>query len=83
MGSIRNGARTFLRVMANACRLSHLPGFQAGVIKILGSDTAGSFFALWNPLCEFVDGLVSLDNWYNQKDYQNDDSDGEDAGVPA
>lgn len=83
MGLTRNGARTFLNIMAKACKLSHLPGFRAGVNRILGSDTAGSFFVLWDPLCAFVDGLVGLDNWYNQFDRQNDDSDGEDtASLP-
>lgn len=81
MGTTRNGARTFLNLLAKACKLSRLPGFRLGADKILGSDTAGSFFVLWDPLCAFVDGLVGLDNWYNQKDYQNDDGDGED-GAP-
>ena len=83
MGDIRNGARTFLNLMAKACKLSRLPGFRSGLDRILGSDTAGSFFALWDPLCNFVDGLVGVDNWFNQRDYQPDDGDGEDTGAPS
>jgi len=80
MGSIRNGARTFLNLMAKACRLSHLPGFSGGIGAILGAEVAGDFFALWNPLCAFVDTLIAADNWYNQKDYTAEDVASEDVG---
>ena len=78
MGVSRNGARTFLNVMAKACKLSRLPGFRAGLNTILGTANATELFGLWEPLCLFVDGLVALDNFYNQKDTADDDSTGED-----
>lgn len=78
MGTIRNGARTFLTIMAKACRLSKLPGFRAGLISILGSSNATQFFNLWDPLCAFIDVLVGVDNWYNQIDRVDDDFTGED-----
>lgn len=79
MGDIRNGARTFLNLMAKACKLSKLRGFRGGLVQILGAESAATFFGLWDPLCSFVDTLVGLDNWFNQIDASNDDSTGEDA----
>lgn len=79
MGDIRNGARTFLNLLAKACKLSKLPGFRKGMATILGDDVAASFFDLWDPTCSFVDALIGLDNWYNQRDTLNDDGPGEDA----
>ena len=78
MGLYRNGARTFLFLMQKACKLSRLPGFQLGLQSILGPDQAASVLALWEPLCAFIDTLVALDNWYNQKDAAGDTGDGED-----
>ena len=72
MGDIRNGARTFLNLLARCCRLSRFNGFRSGVIRILGPDDAGSLFAVWDPLCAVVDLLVGVDNWYNQKDYTSE-----------
>lgn len=80
MGSIRNGARTFLNLMAKACRLSKLPGFRAGLNSILGDTKGDQFFALWDPLCAFIDVLVGLDNWYNQIDYREEQAGDEDIG---
>lgn len=68
MGVSRNGARTFLEVMKKACQLSHLPGFRSGMNNILGADAGSAFFAVWEPLCAFVDILISTDDWYNKKD---------------
>ena len=82
MGTIRNGARSFLNLMAKACKLSKLPGFRAGLNTILGEGIATDFFALWDPLCAFVDGLIGLDNWYNQIDATAEVPSGEDV-TPA
>ena len=81
MGVNRNGARTFLNLMKKACALSHLPGFRTALFTILG-DSAGSFFAVWDPCCAVVDTLVAADNWFNQKDYHADVAGNEDI-VPA
>ena len=78
MGDIRNGARTFLNILAKACKLSRFNGFRAGVTQILGADNAGSLFAVWDPLCAVVDLLVGTDNWFNQIDYQSETSGSED-----
>ena len=78
MGQHRNGARTLLDLMARCCKLTRLPGFRLGLNSILGSSTATDFMALWEPLCMFVDGLVALDNFYNQKDTADTDGTGED-----
>ena len=78
MGAQRNGARTFLNVMAQACKLSRLPGFRVGLTNILGSTNGDQLFALWDPTCAFVDTLIAADNFYNQVDRQNDDGTGED-----
>lgn len=83
MGNIRNGARTFLNIMSKACKLSHMPGFRPGLQRILGTDNYLSFFALWDPLCTFVDSLVSTDNWFNQIDFVDEAGDSEDLGPPA
>ncbi len=79
MGSIRNGARTYLNLVAKACRLSHLPGFRVGVFNILGTTQASDLFALWDPLCSFVDALVGADNWFNQADTTSEATGSEDG----
>lgn len=81
MGTIRNGARSALRLLADCCKLSRLPGFRGGVNQILGTANATSFFALWDPLCAFIDLLIGADNWFNQIDATDDDSTGEDGTV--
>lgn len=83
MGAIRNGARSFLNILAKACKLSHLPGFRPGLSRILGNDNAETLFGLWDPLCTFVEGLIGIDNWFNQIDYLDEVIDSEDRGVPA
>ena len=83
MGTIRNGARTFLNLMAKACKLSHFPGFRPALERILGTENYLTFFGLWDPLCIFVDSLVSTDNWFNQIDYVDESGDSEDLGPPA
>ena len=79
MGFQRNGARTFLDVMNKACKLSHLPGFRAGLGRIVGEAQADSIYGLWTPLCSVIEALVATDNYFNQRDRQNDDAAGEDA----
>jgi hypothetical protein len=68
MGFNRNGARTFLDVIAHACKLSRLPGFRGGLDRILGPDVAAELVAVWEPFCAVVDTLIALDDWYNKKD---------------
>lgn len=80
MGNIRNGARTVLNILAQACRLSRLPGFRAGINGILGANGAG-FFAVWDPMCAFVETLIGLDNWYNQIDTTTQTGGGEDQSF--
>jgi hypothetical protein len=80
MGSSRNGARTFLTVIAHACRLSHLPGFRSGLDTILGPDAAADLYGFWTPLCSFVDSLIALDDWYNKRDATLPDTDGSEDG---
>lgn len=78
MGVIRNGARSFLRLLDKACKLSHIPGFRAGLNTILGTTVTTNLYVVWTPLCTFIDNLVSIDNWFNQKDQVDDDAAGED-----
>jgi hypothetical protein len=82
MGAQRNGARTFLDVMAYACKLSRMPGFVTGGRTILGTDNFDTLYALWLPLCSFVDTLIALDNYYNKVDFQEEEVGSEDvAGI--
>jgi hypothetical protein len=64
--------------MAQACKLSRLPGFRIGLANILGTTNADSLYALWEPTCAFVDTLIAADNFFNQVDRQDDDGTGED-----
>jgi len=80
MGQFRNGARTFLNILAKACKLSRMPGFVAGGRSILGTDGFDELYALWVPLCAAVDALVALDNYYNQIDYVEETVGSEDIG---
>ena len=81
MGTIRNGARQAMGLLAKVCKLSKLPGFRGGIANILGTTNATSFFALWDPLCAFIDVLIGADNWFNQIDANDDDGTGEDGTV--
>lgn len=82
MGFNRNGARTFLDVIAKACKLSRLPGFRGGLVRILGTTSYEQLIAVWEPFCAVVDTLIAVDNWYNKKDAQaEDDAGGDEDGV--
>lgn len=81
MGVKVNGARTFLHALYTACRMSRIPGFQAGLSRILGTTNYNAVNAVWVPLCEVIDELVGLDIWFNQKDLVDDDSTGEDTPL--
>lgn len=84
MGLTRNGARSFLNLMAKACKMSRMPGFTLGLEAILGTAQAGQVMALWTPLCALVDSLIAADNYFNQIDFQPDHEGDEDApGEPA
>jgi hypothetical protein len=71
MGRQRNGARSFLDLVAQVCKLSRLPGFQVGLIQILGPTEANAVTSVWEPFCAVVDGLIAGDNWYNKKDLED------------
>jgi hypothetical protein len=68
MGVNRNGARSFLDVIAKACKLSHLPGFQTGILRILGPENGLQILGLWNDFCAAVEALIALDNYFNKVD---------------
>jgi len=74
MGFNRNGARLFLDVIAKACKLSRLPGFEGGLRRILGNEQAVTLLGVWAPFCAVVDALIAVDDWYNKKD-ANDETD--------
>lgn len=78
MGQERNGSRTFLNLLRDACKMSHLPGFRAGLTKILGPDDAATVYALWTPLCGAVEAIISLDDHFNQIDYRAEQEGDED-----
>lgn len=80
MGITRNGARTFLNVMAKACKLSHTSGFVTGLNSILGPENAGQVYALWTPLCALIETLIAADNYFNQVDFVDEEGDTEDMG---
>ena len=80
MGITRNGARTFLDVMAKACKLSHMPGFVTGLRTILGQEAADNVYALWSPLCSLIEVLIASDNYFNQVDYVEEADESEDIG---
>ena len=79
MGITRNGARTYLDVIAKACKLSRLPGFRTGLAHILGTGNANDLFAAWELFCLIVDGLIAGDDYFNRKDHVDTDSSGEDT----
>jgi hypothetical protein len=80
MGVNRNGARSFLDLVQKMCKLSHLPGFKAGLNKILGPDAGTELWGFWNPFCLYVESLIALDDHFNRRDATLPDIDGsEDA----
>ena len=68
MGTNRNGARTFLTIIAKCCQLSHMPGFRTGVDRILGEDSSADLIAVWTPLCTLVETLIAGDDYWNKRD---------------
>lgn len=68
MGITRNGARTFLTVGLQACRLSHIPGFRAGLNKILSPTVATELWGFWEPFCQYLESLAALDDYFNKRD---------------
>ena len=68
MGARRNGARTFLDVLQAACKLSHLPGFRAGLDKILSPTVSAELFGFWEPCCQYIESLIALDDYWNKRD---------------
>lgn len=68
MGSQRNGSRTFLDLMKEACRLSRLPGFRGGITQILGETDGLGLLSLWDATCVFVDFLIASDDHFNRVD---------------
>ena len=78
MGTSRNGARTFLTILHKACKLSHTAGFVTGLRTILGVSDANTLYALWTPLCSFVEALVGVDHYFNQIDFVEETSGSED-----
>lgn len=82
MGVIRNGARTFLNILAKACDLSRMRGFRNGVTEILGNERAVDLFTVWDPLCLVVDSLVQLDNHFNEVDFFAESTGDEDMTEP-
>lgn len=85
MGVKRNGARTFLNILWKACKLSRLPGFETGIRSILRPVDAGNVLNGWITFCSIIDGIVAVDNWYNQKDHEETEAEegSEDAPMPA
>ena len=83
MGASRNGARTLLDLLAKCCKLSRLPGFQIGIGRILGADEAIAFFAVWNPLCAFVDVLLATDDHFNRVDATDPSETGGEDNPPS
>lgn len=79
MGSIRNGARSFLNGAQQLCKFSRMPGFRAGLNTILGPEDATILFTAFEPFCVAVDALIALDNFYNQIDIIPDAEDDEDG----
>lgn len=81
MGEIRNGSRSFLNLLAKACKMSRMRGFNVGLTAILGPSNAAALSDVWEPLCGFVEGLIGFDNWFNQIDYSQETEDSEDIAV--
>ncbi len=79
MGFNRNGARSFLNIIAKACTLSHMPGWRSGLERILGLEKATLLLGVWDPFCATVDLLIAGDDFFNKKDHTDTDADGEDV----
>lgn len=82
MGFTRNGARTFLDIIAKACRLSRIPGFRSGLERILGLEAFTLLIGVWEPFCNTVDILIATDDFFNRKDHHaEDDAGGDEDGT--
>lgn len=77
----RTGARQYLDIMAQACRLFRMPFFQIGLFDILGPENAGAIVDNFTPFCELVEGLIASDNWFNKVDTVAEKSGDEDLNI--
>jgi hypothetical protein len=64
----RTGARSFLDILLKACRLSHTPGFVAGMAVIAGPAFTAEFMAAWSPVCLVLEAASAADDEFNRKD---------------
>jgi hypothetical protein len=78
---IRDGSRSFLNAAELCCKFSRMRGFSIGLERILGEANASSLIGAFEPFCAVVDGLISADDWFNQKDHTDETSNAEDEGL--
>ena len=69
MGQRRNGSSTWIVALQLACRLSHMPGFLTGLRNMIGTENADALYALWTPLCDFIEDYRTTDDWPFKKDF--------------
>ena len=69
MGTRRNGSSTWVTMLLIACRVSHLPGFKQGLVAMMGQENADTVYALWTPICDWLEEYRATDDKPFQKDY--------------
>ena len=69
MGQKRNGSSSWVKLILIACRMSHMPGFKAGLNQMVGVTAADNFYSLWTPLCEAIEVYQATDDWAFKKDF--------------
>ncbi len=80
---IRTGARSFLHLLKKVCKLFRHPGFQLGLVAILGPVKADDLQSLFLPVCSFIETQMSFDPGFNAIDVIPEATGDEDIGEPA
>lgn len=83
MGTQRNGARSFLNLLAKARKMRAMPGFVTGLEEILGVTDASALVVAWNAVDALITLLVGTDDWYNQLDYTSPSRTGSEDQPPS
>jgi hypothetical protein len=64
----RTGAPTWARVILIACKMSHFPGFWAGLTRISNPTFVTTIQPLWEAVCVAVEAYVSTDDYPFERD---------------
>jgi hypothetical protein len=64
----RTGAPTWAKIMREACKLTHFPGFWLGLQRISTPEFVATIQPLWEACCVAIEAYMSSDDYPFQVD---------------